>query len=99
MTDWRTSFPGAAAARHMREWLDWQIEQLEAGCVDEVRGHLPGRQWASDFDMSGMPTITMDHIGVLMLDAWNALTPPYRVDDAIADLRRARELVTPSRQT
>ncbi len=96
MTDWRTTFPGNRAADHVRTWLDERIAQLQRGEVEDVRPQLPYRQWMIDCDTSGMPLRTMDHIAILMLDAWNSLTPPYDVEGALADLRRARELVTPS---
>lgn len=88
MTDYRTS----PAALHVRRWVDGRIDDLRTGKVTFARDMLKTQSWMAP-DMSGVPFRVVDHLMLLFKDAQTAAREE-RVEDALADLTRARELVT-----
>lgn len=71
------------------------MRELHENEIDAVRQHLQAQSWQWDLDVSGMPWELVDQLKWVFTDVGNALTPPYRIDEALSNLRRARDLVAP----
>ena len=86
---WRSRFPGGGNADLMREQLQWMVQRLDAGEVEEVQRWCVGRAWRSSIDAMGVPMVVLEYVQICVDSAWEALQPPVDAEQARAGLRQA----------
>ena len=97
MNDWRTTALGAAAAGHIRRWLDRRIAEVEKGDIARARKQLSDPGWRIDYDLTGVPNDELARVDAFVETACDALADRHLVPDAaLKALRAARITVTPA---
>ena len=96
MSDWRATFPSAAAADHIRAWLDDRVSEIERGEVAQARRALEDPGWRINFDLTGVPLNALARVDGFVEAACDALADrSLQPDKAVEEIRRARRVVTP----
>jgi hypothetical protein len=97
LNDWRTTALGAAAAGHIRRWLDRRIAEVEKGDIARARKQLSDPGWRTDYDLTGVPADELARVDAFVETACDALADRHLVPDAaLKALRAARITVTPA---
>jgi hypothetical protein len=96
MKNWKTTFPGHAAADYLRKWVDERIRELEERNFDKALSELRREPWVKNYDLNGVPTDVLDEYGISVQIARRAMTQqPADAAMAVNALLKARALVTP----